>query len=419
MNKTADEMEDPACGPAAKMARVAYLLSEHPVISHTFIDREIRELERRGHHVEIAAIRKPDGLSVLGAEAEEWVSRTFYVLAELKRFPVAVVRLAQKGCNWKCMISTWFRAISRRPLRLASYAYFVEAVIVVDWMLERDIEHVHNHFGNAAGTVAAIAAASHLIKFSMSIHGPDIFYNVESDLLAEKLRWAHFVRCISWYSRSQLCLLTPPEQWGKFEIVRCGVETSLFAPREEPINPVPRVLCVGRLVPAKGQALLVEASARLRASGCAHQLVLVGTGPDEAFLREKIAKEGLDHVIMPGGMNQQGVRAEYRRADLFVLASFAEGVPVVLMEAMACGIPVISTRITGIPELIEDGVSGLLVPPGDADALASAIRRLIEDLELRKAVVAAGREKVVANYNLAESGPAMADLFERNLSRAA
>jgi len=159
--------------------------------------------------------------------------------------------------------STWLRVVRKQPLKIASYAYLAEAVLVVDWMLERKIGHVHNHFGNAAGTVAAIAAASHLVKFSLSIHGPDIFYNVDSDLLPEKLQWADFVRCISWYSRSQLCLLTPPEQWGKFDIVRCGVETSLFASRPDPGNRVPRVLCVGRLVAAKGQALLLEASARL------------------------------------------------------------------------------------------------------------------------------------------------------------
>jgi glycosyltransferase involved in cell wall biosynthesis len=398
--------------------KIGYLLSEHPVLSQTFIDREIRELERRGHQVEIAAIRKPRNISVLGAEGVQWVSRTFYVLASWRRIPGAILRLSRQGVNWKCMISTWLRAVQKQPLRFASYAYFLEAVIVVDWMREKGIRHVHNHFGNAAGTVAAIAAASHLIQFSLSIHGPDIFYNVEADLLPEKLKWASFVRCISWFSRSQLCLLSPQSHWGKFDIVRCGVEPAIFAKRQDPGNESPRVLCVGRLVAAKGQSVLLEASALLSQAGVAHELRLVGTGPDEEQLRKRISIEGWTHVTMTGGMGQEGVREEYSRADVFVLASFAEGVPVVLMEAMACGVPVISTRIAGIPELIEDGHCGLLVAPGDVSSLAVAMRKLLENPEMRAALGAEGRAKVVRDFNLGHNGPAMAELFERNLLAA-
>jgi len=413
------ENQNPVCPSLTGRMRIGYLLSEHPALSHTFIDREIRELERRGHQVEIASIREPVNAAILGEDGKAWIERTFYVLASWRRLPGALVQLARNRCDWRCMLSTWFRVVRKQPLRLASYVYLPEAILVVDWMIEREVRHVHNHFGNAAGTVAAIAAASHLVKFSLSIHGPDIFYNVENDLLPEKLRWAAFVRCISWYSKSQLCLLTPPEQWGKFDIVRCGVETSIFASRPDPDNLVPRVLCVGRLVAAKGQALLLEASSTLRADGVEHELIMVGTGPDEAFLRETISREVLDHVVMAGGMNQSSVRQEYQKADLFVLASFAEGVPVVLMEAMACGVPVVSTRITGIPELIEDGVDGLLVAPGDSAALAAAIRKLILDPELRMSLGKAARAKVAAHYNLSVNGPAMVDLFERNLSQAA
>lgn len=413
-----ENLSDPAGGKVPSV-KIGYLLSEHPVISHTFIDREIHELERRGHHVEIVAIRRPKSVAVLGMDGERWLARTFYVLRSWRRVFGAIWRLSALGANWKCMISTWLRAVQKRPFRLSSYAYIVEAIIVVDRMSERGVAHVHNHFGNAAGTVAAIAAASHLVKFSLSIHGPDIFYNVESDMLAEKIKWAAFVRCISWFSKSQLCLLSSPEQWGKFDIVRCGVEPAVFSERGDPKNEVPVVLCVGRLVAAKGQAVLLEASGILWRSGLAHKLRIVGSGPDEQALLHRVVDEGWEHVTFTGAMAQDGVRNEFARADLFVLASFAEGVPVVLMEAMACSIPVISTRIAGIPELIEDGKNGILVSPGDAYGLARAMQGLIEDPDRRVALGSAAREKVLREYSIEQSGAAMADLFERNLASAA
>ena len=410
-------------GPAGVRNRVSlkigYLLSEHPVLSHTFIDREIRELERRGHQIEIVAIRSPKGLSVLGGDGDMWVRRTFYVLRSWRRLFGAVFRISRQGANWKCMLSTWLRAVQRRPFCVSSYAYLIEAIIVVDWLREREVHHVHNHFGNAAGTVAAVAAASHLLQFSLSIHGPDIFYNVESDLLPQKLRWASFVRCISWFSRSQLCMLSSSENWCKYDIVRCGVEPSVFSLRRSPENAVPVILCVGRLVAAKGQAVLLEASGVLMKAGVVHQLRIVGTGPDEQKLRNRVESQGWSHVTMTGAMGQDGVRNEYVEADLFVLASFAEGVPVVLMEAMACGVPVISTRIAGIPELVEDGKNGILVAPGDVDGLAAAMRLLIESAEMRRLLGAAAREKVAREYDLSRNGEAMAELFERYLDVAA
>jgi glycosyltransferase involved in cell wall biosynthesis len=410
---------DTATPPRSAPLRIAYLVSEHPALSHTFIDREIAALEGRGHEVLVASIRHPKDPSRLGPGAAERMDRIFYVLRAGKSLPGACARLARRRPKWSCLLSTWLRAVRRQPLRPASYAYLPEAILVLDWMRREGITHLHNHFGNAAGTVAAIAAASGLVKYSISLHGPDVFYNVDAELLREKLEWADFVRCISWYSKSQACLLTSPEQWGKFSIVRCGVDVGRYAARPEPGNAVPRVLCVGRLVPAKGQRMLLDASERLMAAGVNHELVFAGTGPDEERLRDHAARAGMNHARFLGGLDSGAVLEEYRRADVFVLPSFAEGVPVVLMEAMACGVPVISTRITGIPELIEDGTDGLLVPAGDSDALASALARLLADADLRARLGHAGRLKVSEHYDLGRNGAAMADLFERNLPRAA
>lgn len=399
--------------------KICYLISEYPSLSHTFIQREIRELEKRGHQVLIASIRKPAHLEGMGGEWQAEASRTFFVLDSWGRGLGALARLARRKAKWKCVLSTWLRSVLRRPLRPASYAYLGEAVILLDWMMENGVTHVHNHFGNAAGMVAAIAAGSGLVKYSLSLHGPDIFYQTDTEMLREKLEWASFVRCISWYSLSQSCLLSGPEHWGKFEVVRCGVDPSVFALRPEPRNAVPRVLCVGRLVAAKGQRLLLEASQKLASEGCRHELVLVGAGPDGEMLRSYAKGKNMDHVLFAGGLNQSAVRAEYARSDLFVLPSFAEGVPVVLMEAMACGIAVISTRITGIPELITDEVDGLLVPPGNVESLAHAMGRLLRDGELRQRLGEAGRAAVCAEYDLNQNGARMAALMERNLKAAA
>jgi glycosyltransferase involved in cell wall biosynthesis len=214
-------------------------------------------------------------------------------------------------------------------------------------------------------------------------------------------------------------MLSSSENWCKYDIVRCGVEPSVFSLRRSPENAVPVILCVGRLVAAKGQAVLLEASGVLMKAGVVHQLRIVGTGPDEQKLRNRVESQGWSHVTMTGAMGQDGVRNEYVEADLFVLASFAEGVPVVLMEAMACGVPVISTRIAGIPELVEDGKNGILVAPGDVDGLAAAMRLLIESAEMRRLLGAAAREKVAREYDLSRNGEAMAELFERYLDVAA
>ncbi|NTV98488.1 MAG: glycosyltransferase family 4 protein, partial [Chlorobiaceae bacterium] len=250
------------------------------------------------------------------------------------------------------------------------------------------------------------------VTYSISVHGPDIFYTVDSAMLTEKIREAAFVRCISHYCRSQIMRISDPSTWQKHHIVRCGVDPDLYAVRKEPENDVANLLCVGRLVPAKGQHILIEACALLKASGFRFMLTLVGEGPDRESLEKSVSACGLQgFVAFTGVLGQDKVREYYDRADLFVLASFAEGVPVVLMEAMAKEIPVISTRITGIPELIDHEKDGLLATPGDKEDLALQIQRLLVEPELRSELGKAGRRKVFSLYNQHVNNLGMADLF--------
>ena len=291
-------------------------------------------------------------------------------------------------------------------------AYFAEAGILLQWLHSLGISHIHEHFANPTAIVAMLMKIYGGINYSLSVHGPDIFYRVDSALLEEKVQEAAFIRCISHYCLSQIMRISEPAKWDKFHIVRCGVNPDLYSVREEPHNPIPNILCVGRLVPAKGQHILLEACRVLKQEGLQFKVTIIGEGPDSSSLEQFTTINNLkDIVTFTGVLGQNTVRDYYDKADIFVLASFAEGVPVVLMEAMAKEIPVISTRITGIPELIEHEHDGLLATPGDADDLARQIRKLLKNPELRCVFGRAGRKKVISLYNQHINNKQMVNLF--------
>jgi glycosyltransferase involved in cell wall biosynthesis len=295
--------------------------------------------------------------------------------------------------------------------------YFVEAVMVGRWMSQKCLSHLHVHFATPASNVALIAAHIFPITFSITVHGPDEFYDVSRYRLAEKIAGASFICCIGSYARSQLMKLSPAVEWEKFEISPLGVDSAVFTPR--PFREKPEtfeVICVGRLVPAKGQHILLAAVHRLVQEGRRLHLRVVGDGPDRASLEEMVNRNGLrDRVIFEGAVNQDRIRNMYMQADAFVLVSFAEGIPVVLMEAMAMEIPCVTTFITGIPELIRDGIDGLLVPPSDVEAVADAIGELMDDMVLRRELGQQGRARVMDKYDLQRNCALLAGIFQRRL----
>ena len=403
-----------------KEARVAYLASEYPAISHTFIFREIQALRARGLHVETASINKPNHLDRMTPAEREEADGTLYIKASgVAAILGAHFRLLAGRPGAVCaMLGAAIRLHRRRHLRLLlSLAYFVEAVLLVDWMRARGLVHAHVHFANPAAAVAFIASHGPGIEYSLSVHGPDVFYQVDSAFLEWKVRRARFVRCISHYCRSQIERILPFAEWGKTHIVRCGVDLERFAPRPEPENPVPEVLCVGRLTPAKGQHILLAACQELRLRGTPFHLTLVGDGPDRASLEGLAQELGIEGTVtFTGAVGQGDIHAYYDRADLFVLPSFAEGLPVVLMEAMAKQIPCISTRITGIPELIEDGQNGALVAASDSVELADRMETLLAGPDLRLRLGERARETVESTYDINRNCERMAQLFERHLA---
>jgi glycosyltransferase involved in cell wall biosynthesis len=401
---------------------VAYLCSEYPAISHTFIYREIESLRRAGMTVHTASIHRPEKLDLMTTAEREEAANTLVVLSQ----PAAAIIGAHLHCLTKNpggylkMAADAFRLLFTGPKNLVkAAAYFAEAGILLRWAHRHGITHIHEHFGNPTALVAMLMKRYGSVTFSISVHGPDIFYTVDSAMLPDKVREASFVRCISHYCRSQIMRISEVERWDRFHIVRCGIDPELYTPRPEPGNAVAELLCVGRLTPAKGQHILIEACAMLSKAGVPFHLTFVGDGPDRESLKSYAQSVGLESKItFTGALGQDKVRGHYDRADIFVLASFAEGVPVVLMEAMAKEIPVISTRITGIPELIEHEADGLLAVPGDPGDLARQIRTLLENPDLRLRYGKAGRQKVIAMYNQHQNNDLLVEHFKNELNDA-
>lgn len=397
--------------------RIAYLVSQYPAVNHTFILREIRGLRAQGFRIDIVSVRHPDrpasamtaeereecdytraikGISILGAvgaQVSTFLSRPVRYLRGLKM----AVRMGRGSV----------------PATVAHLSYFAQAVIAGRWMLAKGYAHFHTHFSSTVGLLV-----THVFPLTMSItiHGPDEFNDVVGFHMTEKVAASRLVVAISSYARSQILRYCPPTQWDRVVTCRLGVDGAIFDPRLEPHDRIPEILCVARLAPVKAQYMLIAALRLLRDRGITAKLRLVGDGPDRPLLEAAAERMELsDDVIFDGWRNQDEVRALYRQATLFAMASFAEGIPVVLMEAMAMEIPCVAPRIMGIPELIEDGVSGLLVPPADEKPLADVLERLLQDSELRAELGPAGRRRVLEQFSLSTSCATLGKLFEQRL----
>ncbi len=394
---------------------LGYLVSRYPAVSHTFILREVRRLRALGLRIEVASVNEPDREPQRMTPEEQSEAAATY---GLKRHGLRGAVLALGWALATRPLSLWrtlreATAFGRGLRRIYALAYAVEAVMVARWMRSHELGHLHVHFGNEAAAVGVLVRTFAGVGLSMTIHGPDEFDDVAGQCLRHKVAAADHVVCISQFARSQLMRLSAPAHWRKLDLCRLGVDTSEYAPRTHAREPGPvRLLCVGRLTPAKGQLLLLQAAGRLRATGLAFELTIVGDGPDRPTLDRALRDLRLSScVVLAGALNAAEVRAHLARADAFVLPSLAEGIPVVLMEAMASGVACVSCPVNGIPELIEHGVHGLLATPGDVDSLAGELRRLVEDGSLRARLGAAGRARVVDRFDLDRNTSRLASLL--------
>ena len=401
--------------PRALPGPIAYLTGQYPLVSHTFIQREIAALRTQGAEVITCAVRSmPEG--VVGDTQQTEAERTFYVLTAAKN-PLRLAGahlaiLAHRPGGW---IRALALACSTSPpgLRALVYQmiYLAEAGVLAAYLRRQGVAHLHNHFGDSSCTVAVLTAEMAGIPFSYTEHGPSTFFAPRHWRLDTKIARARFVVAISHFCRSQLMLFSDQRHWDKLRIVHCGVDPARYdtGSRDAPGK---RILFVGRLAAVKGVPLLLEALAQLRATHPEARLTLVGDGPDRGAIEAQVARLGLGGLVdFTGYADEDGVAAHLARADLFVLPSFAEGVPVVLMEAMAARLPVIASRVAGVPELVIDGESGFLVPPGDVETLTARIDALLADPDRRRTMGEAGRAKVVREYSSAEQAERLHALF--------
>jgi colanic acid/amylovoran biosynthesis glycosyltransferase len=283
---------------------------------------------------------------------------------------------------------------------LYSLFYFVEAVVLSRELMRREVTHLHNHFANPGANVGLIASKLLGIPWSVTLHGISEFDYPAGPLLPEKLTAASFVACVSHFGRAQAMRIVDPSLWNKMAIVRCGIETAMLPTRATEPRETLHVLCVGRLSPEKGHTGLLDAFARVLNAGIHAELRLLGDGPERARIEAKIAELGINgHVVMRGQQPDTEVMAELAHADVLVMASFMEGLPVVLMEALGAGVPVVAPRVAGIPELAVDGETALLFHPGDFDGLAQQLTALLSDAALRERLGSAGQRRVMAEFD--------------------
>lgn len=401
--------------------RIAYVLNTYPRPSHSFIRREIRALEAQGHEVIRLAMRADTAPLVDPADREE-AARTLRVLAQ---GGPALIRagltqaLRGPGRMFQALrLALECGARGRGGVpgtggALRHMIYLAEAAFVAREAQRRGVRHLHAHFGTNAATVAMLAHLLTGIPYSFTLHGPEEFDAPRALSLTRKIRHAAFVVAISSYGRSQLMRWADFADWPKLQVVHCGIEPERFA---DPA-PIPAgdgtLVAIGRLSEQKGQLLLVEALALALRQAPDLRLVLVGDGELRAPITAAIAAHDLgDRVRMTGWLDEAGVRAELAAARALVLPSFAEGLPMVVMEAMAAARPVLATAIAGMPELVQPGRTGWLVPAGDAAALAEAMIALSRTPVADLAVMGqAGRDRVLMRHDAAQEAAKLAALF--------
>ncbi len=399
--------------------RIAYLLSQYPAISHTFFLNEVLAMRARGFEIETASVNSihPPAGGFPAAEMQE-AERTFYIKATPKSAILAILLrtlftnpgVILRGLSASLRLCPW-----DIPGMVYALFYLLEAIILGDWMKRKDCSHLHIHFGGSVATVGMITSIAWRIPYSLTIHGPEEFYDVGPSFLEQKVRLATFVTCISHYCRSQLLKISPIAGWPKFHVCRLGVQTNVFAPVPASDRKILHIVNVGRLHPAKGQMILLNSFRELNRRGLPARLSIVGDGPGIYNLRDFIHRNDLeDSVTLHGALSHPATRELLGTADLFVLPSFAEGVPVALMEAMSMEIACISTYVAGIPELIESGEDGLLVPPSSVHALTDAMTSLLTDHDRRRMIASAGRHKVLSRYDLSTNIGHLIDVFEQH-----
>jgi glycosyltransferase involved in cell wall biosynthesis len=398
------------------IVHITYLVNQYPAPSHSFIRREIAALRELGRNVTAVSVRRSAGPLV--AEADRRQAATTQVILDagvMRILGVMMLTLLRHPRATAAALRVTF-ALRRGADRGTFHhlAYFAEACVFRHWLRERGTTHLHVHMGTNAAAVGMICHALGGPPWSFTAHGPEEFERGDAIALRQKIADAAFVVGVSEFATRQLRRWCDAKHWDKLKVVRCGVDQAFFAAPITPVPDVNRIVCVGRLCAAKMQHVLIEAIAKLAARGVDVDVTLVGDGETRGELEHQVdALDVRPRVRFTGWADERAVREELIASRAMVLPSRAEGLPVVIMEAFALGRPAISTTIAAIPELIEPGRSGWLVPPGDAEQLAAAIEACLNTPASELSEMAmVGRERVAELHDASKNTAVLAALLE-------
>jgi colanic acid/amylovoran biosynthesis glycosyltransferase len=415
------ESRPEAAGRQGAPFKVAYLINQYPKVSHSFVRREILAVERQGVAVERIAIRGWDA-EVVDADDIAERARTHHVLKD-GLGPVLRATLRTFVASPRRFLGALGEALrqSRGSDRPAPYhlMYLAEACLILEWLRASDASHVHAHFGTNSAEVAMLV---HLLggpEYSFTVHGPDEFDKAHALHLDRKIGGAKFVAAVNSYCRAQLFRRAALADWSKIKIVHCGLEEDFRASGDRMTPTKGRLVCVGRLCEQKGQLILLEAFAVLRAriGGC--HLVLAGDGEMRPEIEARISALNLkDAVTITGWISSADVRKEILAAEALVLPSFQESLPVVIMEAMALRRPVISTYVAGIPELVIPGETGWLVPAASITGLVQAMEQCLSTpADTLERMGDTAYRRVVGRHDVDSEAAKLVRLFESRTVR--
>ncbi len=393
---------------------LAYVMTHYPRVALTFIAGEIDEVERRGGKVFPVVMNAPLAADLATQEARERRRASLYLKASPGRVMASALSTWMRHpINMSRLVFTAIRS-AKSDLRLMArrLAHLAYAALTARHCVKHGIRHLQAQFGLAPATIAWFASSilnfrpGETSSWSFTIHGFQDFVDETDARLDLKAKSASFVICISDFTRSQLCRVTDPSLWNRFHVVRCGIDLAAFPYREfQPMRAVPRIVILGRLSPEKGHGILLEAAGRLARENVPVEIEIIGDGPFAETIRQQELALGLDgHVIYAGELPSNEVARRLAGADLFCMASFSEGLPISIMEAMAIGVPVVTTWIGGIPELAVHDVTAITIPPGNSEALAAAIKRLVSDPGLCEGLVVKARAKVEQMHSRQQNG---------------
>jgi len=407
---TASITESPTVPRTPKSLKVAFVMSRFPKITETFVIREMVEMERQGVEVEVYPLQR-ERTSVMHPEVDSFVRRAHFTpwlsIAMLKAHGRYFLNQPR---NYLQTLGTLLSAnLGSIRYFAGAVAFFPKAVYIASLMRSAGVDHVHAHFASHPAAVAYVIHRLTGIPFSFVAHGSDL--HCDQHMLSEKTQQAAAVIAISDDNRRMILDVCGTHNDLKVHTVHCGVDLEEFCPRSEP-TPFERgvgafqLLCIGTLHEVKGQRYLLEACRSLLERGVDFECHFAGDGPDLQALEKQAHALGLnDRVYFHGRCAGPRIRELLEIADVLVTPSVPtrsgrrEGIPVVLIEAMASGVPVVSSDLSGIPELVKHEQTGLLAQPGDAAGIAASLHRLHNDRQLRLRLAVAGRQEVESEFN--------------------